>query len=399
MRMDIMKYALTALVLAGCCASTQAQKARQRAPQKKVAKQKRQQPTEEEQRLAEKTLLMMSATQKIVVIDSMVVDKNKLLQHYALNPEVGSLSSYADFFGKQDQPNAIVNMNQMGSKCYFPMKGSNGVTRLYTSDKIGGEWSAPTPIQGIDTKLFKDINYPFMMSDGTTCYFAAKGEESIGGYDIFVTRYDPEKQQMLTPENIGMPFNSPGNDYLFAIDDIEHLGWFVTDRNQPEGKVCIYCFVPEEVRENYQTGDMPEEKLRQLASLNRIADTWGNGKARKEALQRKKALEQRRAQRNNSTTDKANEGFVVNDQRVCYQASDFKAEGNPQRYTRLVQEKKQLEKLSRRLESMRTDYAKANGEHKLQLADQIRKDEQQELQLISSIEQLTKDIRNAENSR
>ena len=398
MRMDIMKYALTALVRAGCCVSTQAQKPRQRAPQKKVAKQKRQQPTEEEQRLAEKTLLMMSATQKIVVIDSMVVDKNKLLQHYALNPEVGSLSSYADFFGKQDQPNAIVNMNQMGSKCYFPMKGSNGVTRLYTSDKIAGEWSAPALMKGIDTQVFKDINYPFVMSDGTTCYFAAKGEESLGGYDIFVTRFDPDQQQLLTPENIGMPFNSPGNDYLFAIDDIEQLGWFVTDRNQPEGKVCIYCFIPSEVRDTYPAADIPEEKLRQLASLNRIADTWGNGKARKAALQRKKALEQRRAQGNAKQANAA-EGFVVNDQRICFKAADFKAEGNPRRFTQLTQQKQQLEKLSRKLASMRIDYSRASGEHKLQLGEQIRKDEQQELLLISSIEQLTKDIRKAENSQ
>ncbi|MFR3186749.1 MAG: hypothetical protein ACLTOV_01045 [Phocaeicola sp.] len=44
---------------------------------------------------------------------------------------------------------------------------------------------------------------------------------------------------------MGMPFNSPYNDYMYALDDFNNLGWFATDRFQPEGKVCIYVFAPE----------------------------------------------------------------------------------------------------------------------------------------------------------
>lgn len=29
-----------------------------------------------------------------------------------------------------------------------------------------------------------------------------------------------------------MPFNSPANDYMYAEDDINNIGWFVADRNQ-----------------------------------------------------------------------------------------------------------------------------------------------------------------------
>ena len=30
----------------------------------------------------------------------------------------------------------------------------------------------------------------------------------------------------LVPENVGMPFNSPYNDYMYVIDEYNNLGWF-----------------------------------------------------------------------------------------------------------------------------------------------------------------------------
>lgn len=41
-----------------------------------------------------------------------------------------------------------------------------------------------------------------------------------------------------------MPFNSPANDYMYAIDEFNNIGWFASDRYQPDNKVCIYVFVP-----------------------------------------------------------------------------------------------------------------------------------------------------------
>ena len=49
------------------------------------------------------------------------------------------------------------------------------------------------------------------MADGVTIYYASDGE-GLGGYDIFVTRYNTNTDTYLVPENVGMPFNSPYND-------------------------------------------------------------------------------------------------------------------------------------------------------------------------------------------
>ena len=44
------------------------------------------------------------------------------------------------------------------------------------------------------------------------------------------------------PDNYGLPYNSTANDYFLAIDERNNLGWLVSDRYQPEDKVCILYF-------------------------------------------------------------------------------------------------------------------------------------------------------------
>ena len=109
-------------------------------------------------------------------------------------------------------------------------------------------------MRGLADEPEDNLNYPFMLSDGQTLYFAAKNEESLGGYDIYMTRYDNDERKYLAPENLGMPFNSPANDYLLVIDEFNNLGGFASDRNQPADSVCLYTFIPNESRRTYEDG-------------------------------------------------------------------------------------------------------------------------------------------------
>lgn len=93
-----------------------------------------------------------------------------------------------------------------------------------------------------------------------TIYYASDGDGSMGGYDIFVTRYNTNTDTYLVPENVGMPFNSPYNDYMYVIDEYNNLGWFASDRYQPEDKVCIYVFVPNDSKRTYNYEAMEPEK-------------------------------------------------------------------------------------------------------------------------------------------
>ena len=336
---------------------------------------------------------MRELTQQIIFFDSVVVEKNHFLSAIRLHPESGRLSSFNDFFRVQGTPDGYVYLNEMGNKCYFSDVSDDGGLRLFTSDKLGSEWSSPTPLKGISEGI-SEANYPFMMADGTTFYFAAKGEESIGGYDIFMTRYDAEDGRFFKPENIGMPFNSEANDYMYAIDEANNIGYFVTDRRQPEDKVCVYLFIPPTTRHNYNVEALSDEQLRGYADISRIADTWGNGKERKLALERLNSLQQETGRKEN----KPEMTFVINDQTTYTSVSQFRHPDSKGLYAELQETKRLLEDTQVLLEKSRNYYAKASADDKQTLRPEILDAEKKLERLIADTKSLEKRIRNAENS-
>ena len=335
---------------------------------------------------------MREATQQIIFIDSVVVAKNDFLSSIRLNPESGRLTTYDQFFRSQQHPDGYVFVNEMGNKCYYSDDDNDGRMNLYTSDKLGNEWSDPAPVKGISNGI-TEANYPFMMTDGTTFYFAAKGQESIGGYDIFVTRYDSEDGQFLKPENIGMPFNSEANDYMYAIDEISNIGYFVTDRRQSRGKVCVYIFIPPTSRRSYPLDRYTDDQLRDLSEIHRIADTWGNGKERKQALERLKNI----GSKTITLQPKSEMEIIINDDVTYTSVSQFRSPESLPLYRQLTDAKKRLAEIESTIEKSRTYYVKANAEDKRVLRTEILDGEDEILHLTALVSTLEKRIRNAEN--
>lgn len=336
---------------------------------------------------------MREATQQIIFIDSVVVAKDDILSIIRLNPESGKLDTFDQFFRSEGHTDSYVYLNEMGNKCYFSDENANGQMQLYTLDKLGEEWSEPLALKGINEGI-SEANYPFMMTDGTTFYFAAKGKESIGGYDIFVTRSDSENGQFLRPENIGMPFNSEANDYLYVIDELSNIGYFVTDRRQPAGKVCVYIFIPPTSRHIYNSDAYSDEQLRGFADISRIANTWGKGTERKQALERLKAI----SKTNPTQQLKSAVNFIVNDRVTYTDISQFQAPDSPDLYRELQSTKKQLKDTKQLLEKSRNFYAKAKSEDKRVLRTEILDAERQFVRLTTDVKTLEKRIRQAENN-
>jgi len=369
--------------------------AQKKKPVKKVTKPVVVAPAEpqEDPRIKE----MRELTQQIIFIDSTVISKTDFLNAICLNPESGLLSSYDDFVGSDDHSDCTVYLNEMGNKCYFSNINEQGRIWLYTADKLGEEWGAPIPVTGIDEGI-SEANYPFMMADGITLYFSAKGSESIGGYDIFFTRNDSENGHFFKPENLGMPFNSEANDYMYAIDEMANIGYFVSDRRQPAGKVCVYTFIPPTTRRTYNTDNYSTEQLRSRAEIRRIADTWGNGKDRKAALAR---LEQLRVQNQPGKSSKADPSaisFVINDRTTYTSISQFKADDNDILFREYQNMQKQIDELKQSLDKARSYYIKAKPQDRSILKKEILDSERQYEHKVKEAKSLEKRIRNAENA-
>ncbi len=363
-----------------------------------TALRKKRQPTAREEQLlavARKGAHMMNATEKVMFIDSVITDKSAFLDALRISPESGQLFAYGAFFNREDKAGCTVYRSELGNKIYFSQPGHDGKTlRLYTSDLIDKDWTTPQPLEGLDDGDDAQ-NYPFMLSDGVTLYYAARGEESFGGYDIFVSRYDTDGKTFLRPENIGMPFNSAANDYMYAIDEVNNLGWFVSDRFQPEGKVCIYVFVPNEVREVYDPDDTDEAKLRRLALVTSIAETWTDTDAQTAARTR---LDEARSERQASTARRKDFEFVINDRLTYTLTEDFKAPAARKLIGTWKAKEEERQRGHEQLQALRDIYAVADKKRKAQLAAQIKTMEASQEKLDTELKQMEKNIRNEENA-
>ena len=335
---------------------------------------------------------MRGFTQKVMFIDSVVVSKSKLLSSLNIPDEAGSIQAYNKFFNTTDQPNSIVYLNQLRNKCVFS-KFADGGWDLYSQEMIGEKWSNAVPLKGLDILGDDvDINWPFLLSDGTTLYFAAKGEESIGGFDIFMTRYDETTQSYLKPENIGMPFNSIDNDYFFIVDEYDGIGWFATDRNQPEGKVCIYSFIYNNVRENYVVDEYTPEQLRQLSEIHSISQTWTSNQARLSALEQLTAVYKRKF-----TQKKKNDFvFVINDELTYTTLTDFRSSEAAEMYVNLNELLRKKNKLDSSIERARIAYPTARQPQREQYKQQLLAAEKQSEKYETDIKNLSKEIRRIE---
>ena len=338
---------------------------------------------------------MREMTQQIVIIDSIVTDKSQFLSHYVLSSETGKIMTANQFKGiKAD---GYIYLNEMGNKAYFGKSDKNGVRQIFTSDKLGDRWGEPILMNGLSEGI-DEADYPFMMNDGITFYFAARGEESIGGYDIFFTRYDSRSGAFLKPENIGMPFNSEANDYMYAADEQSGIGYFVSDRRQPEGKVCVYIFILPDTRRSYDPSRFTEQQIRDFADITRIADTWGNGSERRAALERLKAVFTNDSQPAADNATEANTAIVINDRLTYSSVRDFRSPTAANHYRELLKARERLSTLEANLQKSRDRYVRADENGRSLLRDIILHNEEQALMLRNNIRSLEKQIRNEENN-
>ena len=146
--------------------------------------------------------------------------------------------------------------------CGHPALSANGDTLYFVSDAPGGiggkdiwmavwnesEWAAPTPLsKGINTS--SDEMYPYVHADGTL-YFASNGHPGYGGLDIFKAVQDTTQKDTCVwiLYNMGMPFNSNGDDFGVTFAGETQDGFFSSNRNDKKGYDKIYQFwLPEMV--------------------------------------------------------------------------------------------------------------------------------------------------------
>ena len=339
-------------------------------------------------------LRMLRGVERVCVVDSLVVDKARFLEAYRLSPQAGHLYPHAEYFPESGREGTSVYENELGDKVLYSEADDAGVQQLRASTLLADGWSKGMPLAG-DFPGTQDTAYPYLLSDGITLYYASRGPESLGGYDIFVTRYNTNTDAYLRPDNIGMPFNSPANDYMYVVDEYANLGWFASDRHQPAGRVCIYVFIPNAAKQVYDYGQTDPDRLRSLAALHALRDTWDNPDEAAEARQRLAHVGQTPAA-GADTPRRPDFTFVVDDRRTYHAESDFRSPKALALYRQCQDTRNTLRRQRIRLDGLRDDYAQASPDERTRLAPAILDLEKNLLRLEQEAVKLENEARKAE---
>ena len=186
--------------------------------------------------LAEKLQRYLRRTASVTLLDSTDIAKNDILSAYHLSPEAG-------FLFRKDSL-LLGYMNQLRARRIFA-SGNDSASVLLTQYSLIGGW---TPVDTLPASVNMGTrqNSPYFMSDGVTMYYASDNPNGLGGLDIYVTRYNTATDTYTVPENIGLPFNSPANDFLYVLDETQGVGYWATDRYSSPDSVRVYKFESKE---------------------------------------------------------------------------------------------------------------------------------------------------------
>lgn len=143
---------------------------------------------------------------------------------------------------KKDSRQMAITMSEDGQTLVFSSDrtGGKGGYDLYMCKKLpNNKWGKPFNLgESINTNY--DENFPYLLDDGNTLYFASKGHNSIGGYDLFVSRYDPLNQRWNIPKTMGIPINTPDDDMSICFIKNKKYAYVSRHGDDSFGDLDIY---------------------------------------------------------------------------------------------------------------------------------------------------------------
>lgn len=152
---------------------------------------------------------------------------------------------------------------------YYSAKDEEGIRNIYATHLTDSLWSVPTLINEQMTSSSDEI-YPMLSPDGQSLYFASKGLYGMGGYDLYVSNWNSETNDWDMPVNMGFPYSSPYDDFLFVNTEDGKYSIFASNRDCGRDSVTIYVLEYDSMPVRKAVTDVDE--LRALASLNPARD-------------------------------------------------------------------------------------------------------------------------------
>lgn len=314
---------------------------------------------------------MLGHVEKLLIVDSISVDKDYFLSAYRLMPSAGNVldgDAVLKQLGSTEFPDLFVGdpltgfTNEFKDYLIWSQRDTTGYYRLAESVKlIDGSWSTPRFASLVlnegretddDDVATANAMYPFMSDDGQILYYASDNANSIGGLDIFIATKDPSDGSFLIPANIGLPYNSVADDYLLAIDPASGLGWWATDRNRNEGETTLFIYGLSDTRENVDPDNVEIENYASLLNWQTLQD--------EEMAHKADSLKMVMADIKKPVSRQPEFELPMPGGKTYRFFSDFKNKNAASNMMLFLEEKASLEKKQKQLEALRKEYHSGN---------------------------------------
>ena len=154
--------------------------------------------------------------------------------------KLGIPVKYNYVVGGENRSESSIDITHDNKILYFvsDQDGGIGGKDIYRSTrKEDGTWGVAENIGPVintnfdEEAVFYDVNEDML-------YFSSRGHNSIGGYDVFRSKFDNDVWS--EPENLGYPINSGADDVFFTFDSKMNKGYMSTIRDEGVGNFDIY---------------------------------------------------------------------------------------------------------------------------------------------------------------
>ncbi|HPQ09483.1 MAG TPA: hypothetical protein PK995_09690 [Bacteroidia bacterium] len=155
--------------------------------------------------------------------------------------QFGKLKPLPEIINDPDKIELSGCFNRDSSIFFFVRKDNlESTSDIYVVKKLpNGNWGPPQKLpEQINTPYNED--FPYIAPDGVTFYFASEGHNSMGGFDIFKSIYDPEKGTFSPAENLGYPINSTDDDMGICVTKNKRIAYVSSYRSTGLGDLDIY---------------------------------------------------------------------------------------------------------------------------------------------------------------
>ena len=189
---------------------------------------------------------LLSNIKDVVVLEKTSASANDFYRYYELK-EIGGrvITTPEDLLTKYDIKNNLVSVMHFPGNAvtiYFTSYGKDGKNGkdIYKADILpGGTFSTPERLPATINTIY-DEDFAFMHPDGKSFYFASKGHNSMGGYDIFRCEFNPYTGQFEEPVNLDFAINTPDDDLFYVVDSLKETAYFASGRSSSQSELNVY---------------------------------------------------------------------------------------------------------------------------------------------------------------